>query len=193
MRREIGELRRHMDPSRRAEIGESVARHVLAWSGLRPGRRVVLHAALPDEVPTLGLLQALLQRRHEVLLPRAGGAGRLEFALVVDPSLLFVGRFGALEPPVGEPARALLEEDLVLLPGVAFDRSGARLGRGGGWYDRSLPSEVQDVFGIACELQLVERVPVDAWDRRVRGVFTEAGLRHCDFGARIREPSRDSS
>ena len=193
MRREISDLRRHLDPSRRAEIGEAVARHVLAWSRLRPGRRVILHAALPDEVPTLGLLRALLHRGHEVLLPRAGGAGRLEFARVVDPSLLFVGRFGALEPPVGEPARALAQEDLVLLPGVAFDRSGARLGRGRGWYDRSLPSEVQDVFGIAFEFQLVERVPVDAWDRRVRGVFTEAGLRHCDLGARIREPSTDPS
>lgn len=192
LRREIGALRRGIDPARRALAGDALARHVLAWSGLLPGRRVALYAALPDELPTDALLRGLLARGHPVLLPRGAGPERLAFARVHDPTLLVVGTFGALEPPPDAPAASLREDDLLLLPGVAFDRSGARLGRGGGWYDRSLPGSVRDLFGVAFELQLVDRVPDTATDRRVRGVFTELGLHLCERDAR-REPQRDPS
>ncbi len=179
LRREIGALRRRIDPARRTLAGDAVARHVLAWPGLRPARRVALYAALPDELPTDRLMGALLARGHALLLPRAADSERLEFAAVSERSLLAPGVFGVLEPPPEAPATPLREDDLVLLPGVAFDRWGARLGRGGGWYDRSLPPGVRDLFGLAFEAQLLERVPVTATDRRVRGVFTERGLRCC--------------
>lgn len=139
LRREIGALRRRIDPARRTLAGDAVARHVLAWPGLRPARRVALYAALPDELPTDRLMGALLARGHALLLPRAADSERLEFAAVSERSLLAPGVFGVLEPPPEAPATPLREDDLVLLPGVAFDRWGARLGRGGGWYDRSLP------------------------------------------------------
>jgi 5-formyltetrahydrofolate cyclo-ligase len=154
---------------------------------------VALYAGLPDEVPTAPLLRALLERGHAVLLPRVGGSGRLEFAFVPDESALVVGRFGALEPPPGARVAPLRADDLVLMPGVAFDRSGARLGRGGGWYDRSLPDDVRDPFGIAFELQLVEHVPVTVTDRRVRGVFTEHGFHHCGPANASRESDADPS
>jgi len=135
-----------------------------------------MYSALPDEVPTEDLMRALLERGHAVLLPRAGRERRLEFARVVDPSLLVPGPFGALEPPLTVPAEALLAADLVLLPGVAFDGTGRRLGRGGGWYDRSLPCGLDALFGVAFYFQVVAAVPVTSLDRRVGGVFTERGL-----------------
>jgi 5-formyltetrahydrofolate cyclo-ligase len=195
LRREMGDLRRQVAPALREQVGDAVARVVLTWPELGAHRRVVLHAALPDEVPTLPLVQALLARGHEVLLQRASGAGTLEFARVTDVSSLVRGRFGALQPPRDESPRSLSIGDLVLIPGVAFDRSGGRLGRGGGWYDRSLPNDVVDVFGIAFAFQLVDRVPVTSLDRRVRGIFTEQGLLRCmprsvSCG---RDPSRDPS
>jgi len=168
-------------------------RHVLGWAGLRPVRRVVLHSALADEVPTHGLMRALLQRGHRLLLPRAGSPDRLEFAEVIDLSALVEGPFGALQPRLDEPAVPLVDEDLLLLPGVAFDLTGGRLGRGGGWYDRSLPPDVNDLFGIAFEFQIVDHVPATTLDRRVRGVFTEQGLRICDRPDETREPSVDPS
>jgi len=126
-----------------------------------------------------------------VLLPRTGALGILEFSVVHDPAALLEGRFGVLEPPLHELAMPLAEDDLVLLPGVAFDRFGRRLGRGGGWYDRSLPLRVRDLFGIAYAFQIVDDVPATALDRRVRGVFTESGLRFCDPTDDTREPSAD--
>jgi len=193
LRRAIDERRRRVDPAFRAEVGAALARHVLAWAGLRPGRRVGLYAALPDEAPTEELMQALLRRGHPLLLPRSCGGERLEFAPVSDPARLVRGAFGALEPPPEEPAAALHPDDLVLVPGVAFDRFGARLGRGGGWYDRSLPAEVRDLYGLAFAFQVVDRVPEAPWDRRVRGIFTEHGFQLCDRGAPAREAHRDPS
>lgn len=191
LRRAIAERRRRVDPAFRAQVGAALARHVLAWAGLTPGRRVALYAALPDEAPTEELMQALLRRGHPLLLPRSRGGERLEFAGVADPARLVAGVFGALEPPPEEPAVPLCPDDLVLVPGVAFDRFGARLGRGGGWYDRSLPAEARDLYGLAFAFQVVDRVPEAPWDRRVRGVFTEEGLLLCDPGAPDREAGCD--
>lgn len=138
--------------------------------------RVALYAALPDEVPTERLQRAALESGRSVLLPRATTFGRLEFASIGEPAALIEGSLGALEPSPSRPAVTLRRDDLVLVPGVAFDRVGRRLGRGGGWYDRSLPAELPNVFGIGFAFQLVEAVPATARDRRVAGVYTEAGF-----------------
>jgi 5-formyltetrahydrofolate cyclo-ligase len=138
-------------------------------------------------------MTSLLAQGHRLLLPRAGRAKRLEFALVADLSVLVRGPFGAFEPPDRSVAVPLVADDLVLLPGVAFDHSGARLGRGGGWYDRSLPDAVEDLFGIAFAFQVLDRIPATTFDRRVRGVFTERGLRLCRRSGASRDPLADPS
>lgn len=176
LRGEIRDLRQRIDPALRREAGRAVASLVLRSPQLCTGRRVALYSSLPDEVPTGDMLEGLLERQHTVLLPRAGRNRQLEFALVHDPARLVPGPFGILEPSPDTPAELLHSRDLVLLPGVAFDAKGGRLGRGGGWYDRSLPLDVQALFGIAFHFQIIPCVPMAPLDRRVRGVFTEYGL-----------------
>ncbi len=68
--------------------------------------------------------------------------------------------------------------DLLLAPGLAFDRSGGRLGRGAGYYDRALEAAAAlelTVFGLAYSFQVVKRVPQEPHDRRMAGVITEEG------------------
>jgi 5-formyltetrahydrofolate cyclo-ligase len=81
----------------------------------------------------------------------------------------------------GEPGGSALEDDapgvVFVVPGVAFDGHGVRLGRGRGWYDRALVRHPRAVrIGLAFELQLVDAVPEEAWDVRVDAVATEARL-----------------
>jgi len=166
---------RAVDPVASEAAGRAVTQHVLAWPGLLPGRRVALYAALKDEMPTSTLMEALRGRGHPLLLPRGVG-NRLEFVEMTDSVPLVRGSFGVLEPSRTVESSILRVEDLVLTPGVAFDRTGCRLGRGGGWYDRSLDASLRDVFGVAYAFQLVERLPAAEKDRSVRGVFTEEGL-----------------
>jgi 5-formyltetrahydrofolate cyclo-ligase len=71
---------------------------------------------------------------------------------------------------------------------MAFDRRGGRLGRGGGWYDRSLPQRPLALFGIGYAFQIVDSIPMAARDRRVLGVFTELGLERCSSQERPRDP-----
>ena len=88
--------------------------------------------------------------------------------------------FGAMEPADGrvlDPS----EVDLVIVPGVAFDRSGNRLGFGAGYYDRFLPrtAEGTPAVAIAFALQVVPEVPTGAMDRRVDAIVTEAEVIRC--------------
>lgn len=190
LRQELRALRERVEPRVRAEVGAAIARYVLSWGELRPGRRVALYAALPDEVPTDLLLRELLRRGHPILLPRIA---TVDFAVCTERSALVEGPFGIREPPARASASPLAPDDLILVPGVAFDERGGRLGRGGGWYDRALAAHAGEVFGIAFEFQLVPAVPVEPWDRRVCGVFTERGLRRVRRTAEVAERKADPS
>jgi 5-formyltetrahydrofolate cyclo-ligase len=128
-------------------------------------------------VPTREILEAVLASDRVLLLPRLVASG-LEFAAVADLKTLSRGRFGVLEPGAASPPVELAPSDLVFVPGMAFDRRGGRLGRGGSHYDRAFPPalEAPVLIGIGFSMQLIESVPMGPHDRRVDGVITEAGV-----------------
>ena len=98
---------------------------------------------------------------------------------MTDWSELRPGRYGVLEPPAQAAVIRPEEGDLVLVPGVAFDRAGNRLGRGQGFYDRAFPASAPRpplLIGVAYQIQLVDAVPHAETDRRVDAVVTELGL-----------------
>jgi 5-formyltetrahydrofolate cyclo-ligase len=171
LRARMQRQRRAVPAGERARIGEAVAARVLASARFAEARRVAGYVSLDDEVPTAMLLHAVLASGRPLLLPCAHPEGRLEFVAVSELATLRPGRFGVREPPPSAPSR-LGSGDLVLVPGVAFDRHGGRLGRGAGLYDRSL-SGAGLVVGIAYAFQLVDEVPMADHDRRVDAVVTE--------------------
>jgi len=113
----------------------------------------------------------------------------LEYARVDQWGDLRPGRYRVLEPVPEIPATALGEGDLVVLPGVAFDASGGRLGRGLGYYDRTFPvgaSGAPILFGLAFACQLVDRVPRGVHDRGVDAVVGEFGLLRTSMSACVK-------
>jgi 5-formyltetrahydrofolate cyclo-ligase len=140
-------------------------------------RCVALYAALPDEIPMDRLAVAVRTSGRELLLPRSAPDGHA-FASVESLDALRAGRFGVLEPSPDAPVATLRAHDLVLVPGVAFDRAGGRLGRGRGWYDRALPRGAASprIFGVGFAFQLVESVPMAPHDRSVDGFVSESGV-----------------
>lgn len=136
----------------------------------------------------LGALHDVLIARGLLALPRIDWqkrtmhAWRLPRAEHVDPSRdLETRRFDVPEPAHGEPVD-LEQLGAVLVPGLAFDRSGARLGRGAGFYDRFLePLKAPTrLIGVCFECQLVDEVPTESHDRRVASIVSESGLIACD-------------
>ena len=87
------------------------------------------------------------------------------------------GRYGVPEPPTGAPVHELDSGDLAVLPGVAFDRRGRRLGRGRGYYDRTFRAAGGPLLvGFAADFQVVEEVPTGPTDRPVDAIVTETGV-----------------
>ena len=176
LRASMRERRRAVDPEsalRRAEAAAARLVHTIEWRG---ASRVALYSALRDELPTTPLHRAARARRLPVLWPRIVDE-RLEFA-VCDEEELVPGRFGILAPPGHCPARELGPGDLLVVPAVAFDASGRRLGRGGGYYDRvlaALPSRASSV-AIGYDFQQVDEVPSEDHDMPVAMVVTDAGI-----------------
>ncbi|WP_443334384.1 5-formyltetrahydrofolate cyclo-ligase [Streptomyces sp. MMBL 11-1] len=183
-------LRRELLAARALLTEEDVARTatVLAEAALRlpelaDAGTVAAYVSVGREPGTRALLESLRGRGVRVLLPVLLADNDLDWAAYEGPEHLLPAGRGLLEPggPRLGPA-AVLEADAVLLPGLAADGSGMRLGRGGGSYDRVLsrltaagahPSLVVLLY----DAEVVARVPSEPHDRPVDAVVTPAGVR----------------
>ncbi len=152
---------------------------------MQRARRLGLYAALGEEMPTRGLAERLKRRGVEVLLPRVRG-GELEFAPAPSFDELVPGRLGVPEPP-GEVPAADRPPELVVVPGLAFDAAGNRLGYGKGFYDRWLARHRVPAVGLAFAVQEVDEVPHGPADRPVDAWVTETGVRRCRRGRAVLE------
>jgi 5-formyltetrahydrofolate cyclo-ligase len=181
LRRDMAERRRAVAPDEAAAAAQVAARTLLGSAPARTARRVGLYAALCDEIPTRPLFDAIVGSDREAWLPRIAGSRRLEFSPVSDWAALRPGHHGILEPLPEVSAGGLEIGDVVVVPGVAFDAAGNRLGRGGGYYDAAFPPGVAGptLIGFGYEFQIVDAVPHDARDRRVDAVVTECAFRRC--------------
>jgi len=157
--------------------GEALRRHLGEAEVYARARRIGLFAALPDEIPTRFVFEAARREGREVSLPRLLASGMLGFARVDAWDSLAPGRYGVLEAPPSAPPVEFADLDFVCVPGVAFDRHGGRLGRGGGHYDRLLGTgaELPYLCGVAYAARVVDRVPMGPLDRAVHAVVSEAG------------------
>ena len=164
-----------------------VAERLAEAPEFRERARLVLYAALSDELPTRPLYEIARASGKILLWPRTAGPGRLEFAPCGRWEDLIRERYGVLAPPPGQGSVGLDSQDLLLVPGVAFDLRGGRLGRGGGYFDRALGEMGEGgplSLGVGFELQLVEEVPREPHDRAVGAVLTERRLQR--VGERVR-------
>ena len=156
-------------------IAELVDHHVLA--GLPAGSVIALYHPKRSEVDTTPLAARARTRGIAVAYPRVvAGRRALEFHRI-DADGLVAGAYGLREPPADAPVVALADLATIIVPGVAFDPAGHRVGWGRGHYDatltdaRSIPA-----VGVAFHCQLVASVPLDPTDVAVHAVVTEAGI-----------------
>jgi 5-formyltetrahydrofolate cyclo-ligase len=185
LRRSLAGLYGSVSPEDAAAAGDAVAAVLGERREVRSAARVALYAALPDEVPTRPSFERLRDAGPELALPCPLPDGRLEFRAVAGWAELRPGRWGVLEPPPGARRCALGPGDVVLVPGVAFDREGHRLGRGAGYYDATFPpaEPAPLLIGVAWSFRLVGDLPHGSRDRRVDAIVTERGWEPLAGGA----------
>ena len=148
--------------------------HSILW---QTARRIAFFASTAEEVDLFPLLEEALRQGKEVYLPRFWAEERIyRFVRLEGMDRLRVGRFGILEPISDQvpPNRAL---DLILVPGLAFDEEGRRLGRGRGYYDRLLREYEGARCGVGFDWQVVPHVPTGPTDVKMDWLLTPSGLR----------------
>lgn len=177
LRERILRARDELPAGERLQAGAAIAAAIAARADFRAAGTLLLALSFRSEWETRSLLAAGLAARKTVAAPRVHVASRtLEACRVSDPDLdLGPGFRGILEPLSHCAPVALAAIDWVLVPGVAFDSKGYRIGYGGGYYDRLLPllrGDARRVAG-AFELQVVDRVPTAPHDLTVDAIITE--------------------
>ena len=139
---------------------------------LRNAQIVMAYCALPDEVPLEPLFQKWIDEGKSILLPRVVSDTTMQIHHYTAPNQLEVGAFGIMEP-TGEIFTDYAKIDVVIVPGMAFDKQGHRLGRGKGYYDRFLSLCPQTYkIGICYPHRLLDQVPVDAHDILMDAIMT---------------------
>ena len=154
-----------------AEMSARICERIVAMPEYLKAKKILCYAALPDEVQTGGLLREILRSGRQLYLSRTRGQN-LEIARMAEDTKLERGAYGILEPVTDELAD-IADMDLVLAPGVAFDRDGNRLGYGKGYFDRLLKGCTCPKVGLSYEMQLVDHVPEREGDIPMDKVVTE--------------------
>lgn len=175
LRASIRRARAALDATDAAEASDAIVERLRSLPELQSARVVALYAATDEEADISGLLPWLHERDVRTLYPRVVGE-RLELSEVSDTGKLQVGFRGILEPSgIAVGAEVV---DVALVPGVAFDPHGGRLGHGGGHFDRLLATleEHASLIGVAFSLQVVPFLPLEDHDVRMDAVVTERAV-----------------
>lgn len=182
LRARMVEWRKSVTPERRAETAQA-----LAWTGLcfvRPAQAngiVSGFASLSDELDCMPLLHRVAGEGLGLALPLVTGRGKpLTFRSWTPGDVMDAGVWGIAQPKADKP---VVDPDILLVPLLAVDRSGYRLGYGGGFYDRTLQGlrarKAIIAIGLAYEEQVIDAVPHLDYDEPLDWVLTPAGPLRC--------------
>lgn len=134
--------------------------------------KILMYHSLPDEISTLDFLDRWSSSKH-FFLPRVNGVN-LDI-LPYDRSTLQLGAF-QIEEPQGDDTADIADIEMIIVPGVAYDRRGNRVGRGKGFYDRLLAGTKALKVGVAYDFQLVDEIDAEPHDVKVDLIITDQGI-----------------
>ena len=169
IRRRMLGTRNMLPPSEVEERSKSICNFVLESEEFKSAGTVGAYFAAGSEVRT----DMIIKAGKQLALPRVEGE-KIAFYNVSNLHDLVQGRFGIMEPAApASPARKI---DLLVVPGIAFDKKGYRLGYGKGYYDRFLSKSKPFAIGLAYSFQLLETLPHDVHDKKLDAIATESGI-----------------
>lgn len=181
LRHHIREQRRRLSPEQQAENARQLAELVLQQAVFSSRQKIAVYLANDGEIDPAHIVEHAWSQGKQVYLPvLSAHENSLLFAPYEPEMPMCRNEFGIDEPDIA-PEHWLLARhmDLILLPLVAFDEQGNRMGMGGGFYDRSL-ADIREhdthLIGLAHEIQKVEQLEVQSWDVPLDAIATEDRL-----------------
>jgi len=176
LRSQMRKARRRLDSATVAAASEAVTNRLMTLPEIAQAHVVMVYGAAPDEVDPRGCEQPLRDRGARIIYPRVEG-DRLEVVEVSVNSVFSTG-FAGIQEPLGPPTDPQTV-DVVVVPGLGFDRAGRRLGQGKGYYDRLLPAMRAIRIAVAFDEQIVDEIPADAHDQTMDVIVTPSQLIRC--------------
>lgn len=170
------DMRRSMAQSAVSELSSIIQCRIINSQAFKRSSVVMAYMPIHNEVRTDTLLKTAMDSNKTILLPRVRGSLNMEAAPIkgLDRDI-HTGTFGIREPDSSIPAMDPEIIDLVILPGIAFNRKGFRIGFGRGYYDRFIPSLRKDciLLAPAYGFQVIDHIPSDEYDQPVDMIVTE--------------------
>lgn len=182
IRQHVRHLRRNLTAEQQEQAADLLAEHAINFAPISNAQRIALFLSVDGELNTRPLIAKLWQQKKQVYLPvlHPFSPGNLIFLRYTPDTPLSPNKLRIPEPPLDITRMATLDQlDVIMVPLVAFDHSGQRLGMGKGFYDRTLQNWQQHgvlPIGIAHDCQCVEALPVAAWDVPLPAVMTPSKL-----------------
>ncbi|MBP5546940.1 MAG: 5-formyltetrahydrofolate cyclo-ligase [Bacteroidales bacterium] len=172
VRKRMRELKRAVPPEEKLRRSEAIMRQVEALPEFREARVVLLYWSMADEVQTHNFVERWY-RDKVLLLPCVDGDDLL-LRRYTGPECLVAGEQFGIGEPTGPVYTDLESIELIIVPGVAFDRKGNRMGRGRGFYDRLLKTTPKALkIGVAYDFQMLDSIPVEPFDVKMDRIITE--------------------
>ena len=172
LRRRIRARKSLLDAVEAAKAAEQVFSRLESLVAFTMADRILIYNSLPDELSTRDFISRWKSVKH-FFLPRVNGID-LDI-LPYDSTRMSLGAF-RIEEPQGDDITDPALMELIIVPAMAYDRKGNRLGRGKGYYDRLLPRSKALRIGVAYDFQLVDELETDPLDQPVDIVITESGI-----------------
>lgn len=177
LRDRVLDRRRTMSVAERAAAAEAIAQQAAAVGLITRARRVAIYLSMPSEPGTAPLIETLTALGTELIAPVTGPDHSLDWARIIPGGTTATASIGMAEPTGSRLGSGALEAcDLVLLPALAVDHAGHRLGRGAGYYDRALSGVELPLCAIVFGHELLPEVPSDPHDVSVQMALTPQGL-----------------
>jgi 5-formyltetrahydrofolate cyclo-ligase len=181
LREKLKQIRAQVTPDMAEAASQNVWSALSGLNDFKNASGVGGFVSLPSEINTFSILEGTLKSKKKLFLPKTvKDKTHFDFYPIHDLKNLISGAFGILEPAGSHPSD-WDELDLVLVPGLAFDHEGNRLGFGKGYYDRMLPhlKKTTLVIGVGYTFQIVDQVPHTSEDFPMRALLTEKGFQFC--------------
>ncbi|MCA9263395.1 MAG: 5-formyltetrahydrofolate cyclo-ligase [Planctomycetales bacterium] len=196
LREEVRQRRNALD--QRVALSDAAMQRLIEWPPYVRAESIAFYSAVRSELATDRGIDHAWQQGKRIAVPFCVGDD-LQFAWVQNRDELEPGKFGVLEPKDDVRRHRVASINacaLILVPGLAFDARGNRLGYGRGFYDRALSSVTNAAagrpltVGLAFECQLVDEIPVSSLDQTVDWVITPERLIACSQGGTVTTPAR---
>lgn len=176
IRKKILEYRETIDPEERSKWDESIFNKLINCDLYKCANTIFAFVSFKTEVDTHKIIKHALDNGKTICVPKINSKQEGVKLYKIDSfDQLKKGYFGILEPSESCPAVNSNDLDLILMPGVAFDRHGGRVGYGAAFYDRFLSNMNRQVdkIALAYHFQVLESVPMSEHDVRIDGIITE--------------------